>query len=359
MASDKGKILMMNIGAIPKSAGIDLKKFMYFLEANKIGFMNPNEEGKKGSGQGDIVNMVKEIDMSLVSNIQSYISIAEYIERKCGSSIGVTPQMEAQIGPNEAVSNTKQNLQQSSFIVRPYFDLHNTIKTNVLQALADTAKVAYSLYKPQKLSYILDDMSMAALEIDEDLLESTSIGIFVANATKADEAKKAVEMLGQAALQNQQAELGDIVKIIRADSIDDAEELLEIAQQKRREIEQMNAEAERQARADELEAQQAHQKEEWAHEAEMIVLKESERRETEIQKQTILSLGFNEDKDIDDNKVPDVLEVAKHGVDASMKERKQTLDERKFEHDKEVDKQKLKNDEKKINKMGPKPGGSK
>ncbi len=61
----------------------------------------------------------------------------------------------------------------------------------------------------------------------------------------------------------------------------------------------------------------------------MIVLKETERRKTEIQKQTILSLGFAENKDTDDDGTPDVLEVAKFGVDADLKARKLVLDEGK------------------------------
>ena len=102
------------------------------------------------------------------------------------------------------------------------------------------------------------------------------------------------------------------------------------------------------------EAQRAHEKEmanmqrqaaEEAHEREkdLIITKEEERRETEIQKQTILSMGFNENKDVDNDGVPDVLEVARHNVDADIKARKLDLEEKKFEQSKKehADKQKL------------------
>lgn len=361
LASDKGKILVANINAIPKSAGIDVKKWTYFLEANKIAWMNPSEEGNRKAGaQGsDVTNLVKEIDMSLVSQINNYISLAEYIERKCGSAIGVTPQMEAQISANEAVTNTKQNLIQSSHIIQPYFQLHNTIKSSVLQAMIDTARVAYALYKPEKLSYVLDDMSVAMLDIDMDLLDSTTIGIFVANSTKAEEAKQVVQQLAQAALQNQQAELGDIIKVIRASSIDEAEELLEVASQKRKEVDQMNAEAERQAKADEIAAEQAHEEKLWNHEKDMIILKETERRETEVGKAAVVATGFAEDKDANDNGQPDVLDLAKHVLDGDIKGRKMTLEEEKFNHDKEVDKRSLDQKDKEIAIKRSKPSGSK
>jgi len=355
MASDKGKILAANLNAVPKSAGIDINKWTYFFEANKIAWLNPNEEGNRGGA--DITNMVKEVDMSLASDIDKYIKFAEYIELKCGNSIGVTPQMEAQIGPNEAVSNTKQNLVQSSHIIQPYFELHNAVKGNVLTALVETAKVAYAGSKPRKLVYILDDMTYKMITIDPELLDSSTYGLFISNSSKAADAKRAVESLSQAAMQNQQADLGDIIKVIRSESISEAEELLEAAKlrksQEEQAMEKQRLEAEQQSRA----AIAAERQEERKHELNVIVTKERERRETEIQKQAMLSMGFNEDKDVDDDGELDVLEVAKFGVDARIKERKQLLDENKFLQDKTefahqqtIDKEKIKIDKKKASK---------
>lgn len=355
MASDKGKILAVNINAIPKSAGISIDKFLYFMEANKIGFFNPAEEGNR-TGNMDVTNMVKEIDMSLASDISKYIEMAEYIERKCGNSIGVTPQMEAQIAAGEAVTNTRQNIQQASHIIRPYFELHNNVKGNVLNALIEKAKVAYSTGRPRKLNYVLDDMSLKMLEIDQELLDSSTYGLFIANSGKAEDAKNAIINLSQAALQNQQADLLDIIKIIRSDNIQEAEELLQVsrqnAAQQQQSLETMKIEAAKeQSKLEEANKDREHQREK-----ELIILKESERRKTEIQKQTILSTGFNENKDADNDGTPDVMEVAKFGVDAEIKTRKQNLDEQEFEFKKKEHQDKMDLEKKKLNK---KPTGSK
>ena len=56
----------------------------------------------------NIGEAAKEIDMSLVSDIQKYLQLAEYIERRCGESVGITKQIEGQIGTEEAVRNTQQ-----------------------------------------------------------------------------------------------------------------------------------------------------------------------------------------------------------------------------------------------------------
>lgn len=352
MASDKGKILAANIKAVPKSSGIDTAKFQYFMEANKIAWFNPNEEGNKG--QGDVTNLVKEIDLSLASQINNYIQLAEYIERKCGESIGVPKHMEGNITPGEAVSNSRQNLTQASHIIKPLFELHNRVKANVLTALLEVAKVVYSQGPPKTLSYVLDDLSLKMLTIDQGLLASSTLGLYVTNSSKAHDAKQAIEQLSQAAIQNQQASLLDIIKIIRSDSIAEAEELLEVAQQKaaerEQEMERMKLEMEEKAKKRE----DKFQRDQWAHDEKMVVLKESERRKTEIQKQTILSLGFNEDKDLDDDDVPDILEVAEFGVDTGIKNRQQLLEENKFNHQKQVDKKKLELEDKKLKQQSKK-----
>lgn len=346
MASDKGKIMAVNIGSIPKSSGIDINKFMYFLEANKIAWFNPQEEGNKS--MGDVTNMVKEVDMSLVSDIWKYVQLAQYIEQKTGSSIGVTPQMEAQIAAGEAVTNTRQNLVQSSHIIQPYFELHNIVKANVLTHLLEIAKVAYSTGRPRKLSYILDDMSLRTLYVDQDLLSMASYGLFVANSSKAHDAKEAVNTLGQAAMQNQQADLADIIKVIRSESITEAEELLEAARSRKNE-EINNIEKQKLQMQDQMD-QRASARLEQQHQFKMeeIELSEKLKTEREIQKQTILSMGFNEDKDEDDDGTPDVLEIAKFGVDADIKSKQLDLAREEFEHKKKYDREKLTLDDKKL-----------
>lgn len=359
MASDKGKILAANIKGLPKSAGINVNKFMYFMEANKIAWFNPTEEGNRGGG--DVTNMVKEIDMSLASDISKYIQFAEFIKRECGNSVGVTPQMEAQIAADEAVTNTKQNLIQSSHIIKPYFESHNVVKANVLQALIETAKVAYSQSNTKTLSYVLDDMSFKLLKLDQGMLDGDTIGLFVSNSSKADDALQAIKQLGQAAMQNQQATLTDIIKIIKSNNINEAEELLEVSEQKRIEQEQASEKDKVQAQKDTEMRQDTLQREQWDHDKEMVVLKETERRKTEVQKAAEAALGYAKDTDQDDDGIPDVIEVMKHGLNVDIQNRKEDredeqlkLDQDKFTHQKKIDNKKIEIDTKKLNKPSAK-----
>lgn len=341
LASDKGKILMMNINAIPRSAGIDLNKFLYYAEALKIGFYNPNEEGNRGD-QSSASNIAKEVDMSLASDIQKYIGLAEYIERRCGESVGINKNIEGQTPHNEAVGNAQMNFNQAAGILQTYYDLHNIVKRNLLTGLLEKTKVLYSLNPQQrKLQYILDDMTLSIFEVDEDLLDNSVYGIFVTNNAASKIAKQAVQQLAHSAMQNDKANLSQISKVIRASSIQEAEELLEQmerdANERAMELEKMKGQQQEKA----FQMQTEENKKEFEREKELIILKETEKRETEIQKQLILSMGFNEDKDADKDGELDILEVAKKGIEADIKLRKQDLEEKKFTHQKEKDAQQI------------------
>lgn len=341
MASDKGKILMMNINAIPKSAGIDLQKFLYYAEALKIGFYNPKEEGNRdmGNSAGEIA---KEVDMSLASDIQKYIALGEYIERRCGESVGINKNIEGLTDPREAVRNAQMNYQQASGILQTYYDLHNIVKKNLLEQLLEKTKTLFALNPSQKkLQYILDDMTLAMFEVDFDLLDNSVYGIFISNSTLDKQAKEAVKQLAHAAMQNDKANLKDISKILRSTSVQEGEELLEKAEREAQEraenLEKMRADALEKDRQE----KQIFRREEMEHEKAMIILKEKERRETELQKTAMLSTGFNEDKDMDKDSTPDVLEIYKEGLDAEIKIKKQELDEKKFKHQQEKDAQQI------------------
>lgn len=345
LASDKGKKVMMNINGIPDSAGIDIEKWQYFFESSPFMWFNPNEEG---TGYQDVNTMAKQIDLSLASDIGKYIELAEYLRQQAGYSTGITDTVEGQTRPNEAVTNVKQSLNQSSYILESYFELHNHVKRNVLQALLEMSKVAYSNSNKKKLHYILDDMSRQIIDLDVGLLENSTLGLFVSNSSKAKEAKDLIAQLTHAAMQNQKVELSDMISVIRQEGIVEAEETLKAAEQNRREAEQAMQESQQQAIAEEEEKRRQFERERHEMNLEEIRIKEEERRKTEIIKTSLLGASYNPDADTDGDGENDFFEIAKYGLDAEIKKSKEQLEREKFEHQKEVDRKKLEQTDKKL-----------
>ena len=72
----------------------------------------------------------------------------------------------------------------------------------------------------------------------------------------------------------------------------------------------------------------------------------------DIQKQAMLSMGFDPNKDQDNDGTPDVLEVAKYGVDAEIKRAQVANEARALDHKIQDDKEKNKLKAKEIAQKG-------
>ena len=345
LASDKGKKLMMNINAIPDSAGIDIEKFQYFFESTPFGWFNPNEEGLQYS---DINTLAKVVDLSMSSDIEKYVTLAEKMKSECGFAMGITPQVEGQIAPNEAVGNTQQNLVQNSYVLETFFSLHNIVRANVLTSLIEVAKVCYSDNKPRKLSYVLDDMSLQTLNLDPALLDNTTLGIFVDDGGKAKEIKDMISTIAQSAVQNSQAKIADIISVLKQDSISVAEDILRKSQKEIQEeaVAAQKAQQESQEKIEQMKI--ANEEKKRQHEKELTILKEEERRKTVIAQASITGASFNPEQDSDNDGVNDFLEIAKHGLNAEIQKSKLELEKQKLDAKKKYDTQKLELEKRKL-----------
>lgn len=308
MSSDKGKKLMMNINNVPDSLGMDVDKWQYFIETSPYIWYNPNEEG---SNTGDANTVAKVMDLSLVSDIKKYMEIAEYIRTQCGKSVGVTDQVEGQIGQYEAVRNTRQSIIQTSYILEDYFSTHESCKVNILMALLETAKVCYSMSKPRKLSYIMDDFSKSVLDLDIGLLDNSTFGIFVSSSTKTEQAKELIQQLAQSALQTQTVDFSDIISILNAESATEAEEILKASQEKKLEEKQAEMKQQQEMQQQQQQAMQELERIKFNHQKELTIIKEEERRKTEIVKMSVMGASYNPDHDADNDGMNDFIELSK------------------------------------------------
>lgn len=344
-ASDKGKKVLMNINAVPDSVDFDLEKWQYYMEATPYMWYDPNEEG---TGYQDANTVAKVIDLSYAGQMNQYIEMMEYVRQQAGRSIGVTDMVEGKFDSNDPVRNAQQSLIQSSNLLEPYFNLHDHVKRNILQALVTAAKIAYKDNPKEYLSFVLDDMSMEILKIEEDLLDSSIIGIFIANSAKAEEAMNTIKQLSHAAMQNQKAELSDIAAIMRQEGLAEAEEVLLVAEQNRREQDQQ-AEAQKQEQMKEFEKMKnAEAERNHEREKEIIILKEEERRKTEAIKGAFMGASYNPDKDADNNGINDYLQIAEKLAEENFKLENLDLEKMKFRHQQNIDNKKLSQEDRKL-----------
>jgi len=236
LASDRGKKFLADINQIPSSMGMDMDKWLYYFDAMGIAWINPQEEGKRN--QQSNFNQWNSVDLTMSQTINQKVQLLEYLEMQCGEVAGITKQREGQIGPSELVGTTQQAVVQSSHITEEWFSIHSSVKKEVMSSLIDTAKVAWGNGEKEKIQYVGDDMTISMFQVDPEQFSNTSYGVFVSDSARDQELFMILRQLTQAALQNQMTELSDVIKMFSTNSTAELRNMLEVAEDKRREREQ-------------------------------------------------------------------------------------------------------------------------
>jgi hypothetical protein len=309
-ASDMGKIMLMDLAQIPRSEGIDVEQWMYYLKAMKIGFINSFEEGKgKFTGQKSTFNQFQSIDMSLTNVIQQYINTLNYIKQQIFYLSGVDLTRLGQSTPDQAVGTNQMNLQQSANVTRCWVEGHNAVKERVYTALLECAKIAYR--EGLEAQYVMDDLTVDMLSIEGSDIENAEFGVFVSNSARDQASLEAMKQLFQTALQADKANLSDIAKVLTSDSMSDLTRMLE-----------KNEAATAQRGQEAAKAQQDHEKEitvmqldEKQKDRDLKEFEVTENNRTKIEVAEIGTYFQAPGTDADANGVPDILEIAKHDLE--------------------------------------------
>lgn len=251
MARDKGKVVTMDITQIPKSMNIDVAKWMHYLSALGVNFVNPYEEGwdipGREGGKSSQFNQISALDLTMANTIDQYINLMDKIESMLSEISGVSKQREGSIASNELVGNVERSVVQSAHITEPWFWTHNQVKKECITMLLDTAKYAWKDNKTC-IQYVLDDATRTFLTLSDDFFYE-DYDIFVEDTTKNQQQIEALRNLMQPAMQNG-ASLLDIAEIITMDNVTMIKNKLEEIEQKRMEqqqqMEQAQAEREQQ-----------------------------------------------------------------------------------------------------------------
>lgn len=316
MARDKGKVLTMDVTQIPKSMGIDVPKWLHYLSAIGVNFVNPTDDGwdipGRSGGQAAAFNQITSLDLTMTNVINGYIELMSKIEQLAGELSGVSPQRQGAISSNELVGNVERSVVQSAHITEPLFHLHNQCKRRSMQMLLNTAKSAWQASSKKKLHYIFDDVTRAMIDLPYEFYYE-DFDVFVSDTTKDQQNMESVRSLLQPAMQNG-ASLLDAAEILTADN-------LTIMKQRLSEIEQRRSETMQQQQQQEFEQNQALQQMEIEAKQADAAMKEAELdlKKYEIDQNNIAKIAVAqmgayrgvEDMDQDDNGIPDVMEIGK------------------------------------------------
>lgn len=326
LSRDKGKVAVMDITQIPKSMNIDVNKWMHYLSALGVAFINPYDEGwdipGREGGKPSPFNQLSSWDLTMSNVIAEYIQLMQKIEDMVAKLTGITPQRQGQIAASELVGNTNTAVSMSYHITEPWFWNHNQVKRRVLTMLLNTSKAAWKDSK-RYLNYILDDATRAFVQLSDNFFYE-DMDIFVDDSTKNQQYIDQLKQLLQPAMQNG-ASLLDIAEIITLDNMSMIKNRLEEIEQKRMEQMQQQQQAEQQAQQQMAEQQNQLKEEElMLKEAELDLekykvdqdrYKAEQDNATKITVAQINSYRGAENMDQDMNGIPDPIEIGKQALE--------------------------------------------
>ena len=326
LSRDKGKVAVMDITQIPKSMNIDVNKWMHYLSALGVAFINPYDEGwdipGREGGKPSQFNQLSSWDLTMSNVIAEYIQLMQKIEDMVAKLTGITPQRQGQIAASELVSNANTAVNMSYHITEPWFWNHNQVKRRVLTMLLNTSKAAWKDSK-RYLNYILDDATRAFVQLSDNFFYE-DMDIFVDDSTKNQQYIDQLKQLLQPAMQNG-ASLLDIAEIITLDNMSMIKNRLEEIEQKRMEQMKQQQQAEQQAQQQMAEQQNQLKEEElMLKEAELDLekykvdqdrYKAEQDNATKITVAQINSYRGAENMDQDMNGIPDPIEIGKQALE--------------------------------------------
>ena len=362
LSQNQGKQLIIDQAQTPNfddAFGRSDTMMQLFYQSKGLIFINSMSNSQGGTMPSNRGAAVDAVDMSTTADILNLTALCDWLDEQIGQSAGISKEREGQIQRYTNATDNQQAIAQSSYITEVYFNLHNELWAHVmnqyLSVFTTWAKNWFEMNPAQKemmLQYVLDNGSIQMLKIDSKFLEASEYGIFIEVGSSAEEYKSKMEQYILPLIQNQMEGAEVVSEILKArrdgTSPEKIHQMIQVLtdkyQQRRMETEQAQTERQQEMlKAQEQLAQQEHERD-----LEKIMLQEELQKEREIAVNTIKTFSWNPDKDMNENSVPDVVEVANLQLKKDFEESKLKMDKAKLEQQKKEHDDKMKLENKKL-----------
>ena len=229
LAKNWGKIVQLDLAKVPK--GWDVEKWLYFAKTNNLAIVDSFKEGNSGLAKGHLAGSLNNassgvIDAEMGNIIQQEVNLLEFIKMEMSDVVGISKQREGQISNRETVGGVERATLQSSHITEWLFYMHEDVKKRALECFLETAKIALK-GRTLKFNYILGTGAIQISEIDGDEFAENDYGLIVDSSNATQELNSKMDMLAQAALQNQALGFSTIMKLYGSCSLAEKQRMVE------------------------------------------------------------------------------------------------------------------------------------
>ena len=319
-----GKAVVYDVSQMPANIGMDMQTVMYHIKNDGIIPINSKDEGGVETSR---FQQFQSVDFTLSNSVQQLINLKLMLEQTAGQVCGISPQREGAVSQYEAVGNVQRTVVQSNLVTENWFFQHSEVKKRVIEKVCNLMKVAWSGGK--KAGYILGDGGYKFLNVFPDIALN-DYGIYISEGGKEDAIKQAVTQMSQAALQGGNIDLLSVIKILKADTLTEAEHILENGLKEMKK----QSEAMQQAQQQALQVQQAEKNAERQHDISIKTLEAENKiqvaQENSRAKIEVANIQADNEAAMSDDKLK--TSIQKEAVQAEFQEKS---DKVKMEHEKQ------------------------
>ena len=353
IATFKGTVTAVNAALIP--SGYDPAEWLHYTQVDKLMFLDPTQEILKGPSQGKSAGtfntfITQEVSMgSNATGIQMLTDYLATIEATMGKIAGVSGAREGDVGLRSPVKNVQTEIEQFSKITERWFQLDAEFRRICLKKYLEACKIAYK-DNPAMGMFILDDVSQEYINMSAEFIDS-DFDIHMSNSTKDQQLFGDLRNLAQAAIQNGQATIADLVTIYTTNSP------AKISRQLKQSMEKIKAEQQQQQQQQqqsmekmkEMDLQNSELQRNWLAEQNQKDRDSAERITLMRAQVEDMSSQRKENVDLNKNGVPDEIDLLKAETDVENRKERLKLDKEKLDetirHNKvseKIDKSKVK-----------------
>jgi len=325
-----GKAVVYDVSQMPSNIGMDMQTVLYHIKNDGIIPINSRDEGQDTAR----FNQFQQVDFTLSNSVQQLVNLKLMLEQTAGQVCGISPQREGAVSQYEAVGNVQRTVMQSNLVTENWFFQHSEVKKRVVERVCGLMKICWAQGK--RLGYVLGDGAFKLLDILPDIALN-DYGVYINQGAKDDAIKQAITQLSQAALQSGSITLLDVIKVLKSDSLSEAEHVLEngikeMQSQAKAAQEQQQSILQAQAEQEQTKMQHETQLKQMDSEARLKVAKENTRAKIEV---------ANIQADLEANMVSDRLkgaiqrDAAKSEYDKTVRADKMKMEEKKMKEDRD------------------------
>jgi hypothetical protein len=284
------------------------------MEARNRGvvFVDDSPENLKSPSS---FNQYTSLDLTRTQEIQARYTLAQQLKAECWELVGMSRQRMGSVAASESATGTNTAMQQSYSQTEPLFVAHEYVMGQLYQAIIDAALYVESSKPESTLSYITNEGESAFVQVNGSDLKFRDLKVFLTNRPEDQQMFNELRQLSQAIIQNG-GTLYDVVELYTTKSMREMKKTFKdlrdqqmANQQQAQQLEQQKLQQQQEATQAQIQSAQQMQQEEQAHDDYQRQLDRLSKEKIAI----IQATGFGkvESEDIDQNAIPDVLEMSK------------------------------------------------